>query len=320
MKKVILLLVAILLVSFGKGQTNTYHPFPDSAYWRVDYQYHNAFQYPCYANYYFQYTIGGDTSINSVVCRKIFRSAVRIDTLSCTAPENPPAAPPAGYAGALKEDPMENKAFFIYPGTVTDSLLFDYNLATGDTLRGIPSATYLQTAGITVLSVDSVLIDGSYRKRWNLSPAGNSPSPFIVEGIGSSVGLIEPLNTYAIDFTDRYLVCVRDSVLTWYFSDYGSEVGCNPVSLNALDLQEKIRITVCPDPFVSMATLEADRYLKGATVQVFSIFGQLVQHVQNVSGRSVLLNRGNLPAGMYFIRLAENGRFYATVKVMIAGD
>jgi len=73
-----------------------YLPFPDSAFWRVDYEYNNPFQFPCAANYYFQYTMGGDTVIQSHIYRKIYRSAVVADTLSCTDPTQIPVAPEVG--------------------------------------------------------------------------------------------------------------------------------------------------------------------------------------------------------------------------------
>jgi hypothetical protein len=211
--------ILVLCVETGYAQTNVYHPFPDSAYWRVDYYYNYAFQHPCYARYYFQYYAKGDTLINAGIYKKIYRSSVQVDTLTCTPPMNPPESPASGYAGALKDDSLANKTFFIFPGSTTDSLLYDYNLIADDTLKGILVSHFLwSNPNLVVLSVDSVLINGHFRKRWNFNQIGHGTYPFIIEGIGSNVGLIEPVYTYAFDFMERYLVCVRDSSVTYFVS------------------------------------------------------------------------------------------------------
>jgi len=71
--------------------------------------------------------------------------------------------------GALGDDSLANKSFFVFPDQNTDTLLFDYNLAVGDTIRGYLPAN----CTITINSVDSVLIGTSSGKNGISIPAMN---------------------------------------------------------------------------------------------------------------------------------------------------
>jgi hypothetical protein len=95
-------LIFIFSISIGNGQTNIYHPFPDSVIWRVDYNFDFPFQYPCVKHYYFEYYATGDTVINSTIYRKIYLNGV-YDTSSCMG--QPYYLPMVGYRGALKTQP-----------------------------------------------------------------------------------------------------------------------------------------------------------------------------------------------------------------------
>ena len=237
MKKLILASTAVLALTVAHGQTNVYHPFPDSGFWRVDEYYNDPWQYPCFAKYYFHYYADGDTVINTVSYKKIYRSYVLFQPLSCTPPMTPPTPPTSGYVGALKDDSIANKTFFIFPNKNTDSLLYDYNLSVGDTMRGHISESVYGNSQMVVLSIDSVLINGQYRKKWNFANDYNNDSTYFIAGIGSSGGLIEPLNTYPVDFTYRHLVCVKDSSTALYISSYTSPIGCNSIMSGTTEIK-----------------------------------------------------------------------------------
>jgi hypothetical protein len=98
--RIILLFLAVSLSQAeGRTQTNVYHPFSDSAVWRVDYYYDEPFQSNwCFVNYYFQYYTSGDTLINSSVHKKIYRSFVLVIIQSCSSDSAFPLSQPSGYA------------------------------------------------------------------------------------------------------------------------------------------------------------------------------------------------------------------------------
>ena len=302
-------------MTIGNGQTNVYHPFPDSVIWRVDYNYNFSFQIPCIKNYYLEYYSKGDTTINSRVCRKIFVSVV-MDTDTCKA--YPLYLPSPGYVGALKDDSSANKAFFIFPNSTVDSLLYDYNLMVGDTMKGLISQ-YNSFYNAIVLSVDSVLINNSYRKKWNfIQDPCTGISPYIIEGIGSSAGLPEPVSMcYDLDWTSRYLICVKDSSQTFFLSNHYSKVGCNPVytGVNACKLLNKF--SILPNPFSNEATLRTDQDLKNATITITNTFGQQIKQIKNIKGKEIMIHRENLSDGIYFLQLTQENKTILTCKLII---
>lgn len=315
MKKYLLILTVFFIIPFAQGQTNVYHSFPDSAIWRVDYHSHNPFQYPYEVKYYFQYYVTGDTLINSNIYKKIFKSYVGVDVLLWSLPTDPPTPTPAYYAGALRDDSLANKTFFVFPNTATDSLLYDYNLIVGDTVKGLIS----EYANMVVLSVDSILITGQYRTRWNLNHWSND-SINIIEGIGSSAGLIEQLYSYNIDFTDRYLVCVKDSSSTIFVSDYNSTIGCNLIYEGLNEIISGYTFKCYPNPFTTKITIQTEIVLKNASLIVYNSFGQRIKQMDNISGQSFTLHRDNLPSGVYFLQVTQDNNTLITDKLVITDN
>jgi hypothetical protein len=63
--------------------------------------------------------------------------------------------------GALKEDSLNNKTYFVFPGFSNDSLFYDYNLNIGDTLKGYMNGG----CNIIISSIDSVIVGSEFRKK-----------------------------------------------------------------------------------------------------------------------------------------------------------
>ncbi len=326
MKKLFLLIgITLAASSFGKGQTNVYHPFPDSAYWRVDQDYYYPVQFPCHYVYYFHYYISGDTLINAEAYKKINSSfkLIHVFMWNPTSPTiPPPTSAPGGYVGALRDDPPSGKVWFVFKGTTTVSLLYDYNLVTGDTLKGCLSIGGGFNTEMIVASVDSVLLGNQYRKRWifnpcNISMSGNYITPYIIEGIGSSAGLIEPLCTYAIDWYTRYLVCVKDSSGTVFTSGYNSPYNCNLIlALN--DPETEGMMGIYPNPFSDRTRIEFGKVCENATLTVINLYGQIVKQIEHINGESILLQRDHLGSGMYLIQLQQDHQVILSDKMVVS--
>ena len=110
----------------------------------------------------------------------------------------------------IKNATPANKIFFIYQSQNTDSLLFDYNLNVGDTVKGILAPLFSYAF---VTSIDSVIINSQYHKRWNLDYCSGY-SFYFIQGIGSNLGLIESFGCGAGIVS--YLICVMDSLGSIY--------------------------------------------------------------------------------------------------------
>src|SRR5690349_13203814 len=173
------LLFAIFILTFTVGftQTNVYHPFPESnATWQVEIS--SAVCCPAQVvQSWRQYNItGADTIIGTKIYKKIFngqtfvggyRQDIPNKKIYCTAP-----------------DPLFGGSGF----NTGEYLLYDFALSVGDIFKSRP-LTGCDTPSI-VISIDSILIDNSYRKKINLQSVSSIGTISVIEGIGSEAGLL----------------------------------------------------------------------------------------------------------------------------------
>src|ERR1700746_2350414 len=139
MKKLLLFTFLSFCFISIKAQSWVYHEFPDSnAVWNVSYQETGVGFCGEYS-----YTISNDTIINSVTFKKLNKTG-RDFSMTYTS-----SAPPIwncdhsistptyyNYAGAMREDVLQKKVYYIAMGDTTQQLLYDFNLNVGDTLKG----------------------------------------------------------------------------------------------------------------------------------------------------------------------------------------
>src|ERR1044072_2275457 len=168
MKKTAVLFAIVVCNALAFAQN--YFPYPDSgAVWTVLLESGNP-TVP-YQSSYATYTLGGDTVIGAWTYKKI--------TPNGQWPER----------GALREDTINHRIYFAGDCMINyqDTLLYDFNLAVGDT-------AYTDVGGDVYLvdNVDSVLIQGQYRKRMQLSSQFGGMDEWIV-GIGSTNHPLSPL-------------------------------------------------------------------------------------------------------------------------------
>jgi hypothetical protein len=161
------------------------------------------------------------------------------------------------------------------------------------------------------------LINGTFRKRWNFSESITGDFPFIIQGIGASFGLVDMVNSYGVDFTTKYLVCVLDNSITYFTSDYDSEVGCSLV----LEIETKASIkngfSVYPNPFSDRLILKTGRRLDNATLTIFNSQGQLARQVFNLTGSELVFYRDNLPGGLYSVRLTQDNKVIGSTQIIV---
>jgi len=56
------------------------------------------------------------------------------------------------------------------------------------------------------------------------------------------------------------------------------------------------------------------------TIEIYNAMGQEVREMNNISGQSITLQRDNLPGGLYFIRLMQEGKIMAIDKLVITDN
>jgi hypothetical protein len=310
MKTLLIGLTAFFMVTLAHGQTNVQQPFPDSAFWRVDMhcQYHN-----CNERYYYNYYFGGDTLLNSSLHIKIMRDSVVLQGIGGPPCMLNPWAHNAGYLGALKQDSIAKKVFLVLPNTTTDTLIYDYNLVVGDTIKGLLANGYT----MIVSSIDSIWIGNQYRRKWNFTAPNEGPG-YIIQGIGSDNGLIESLNSSGFCFSS--LICVIDSAMSLFTSTVSSTYGCQLIQAGLDELKNRKTIYFYPNPFSSSTTLRTDKFLENALLTFYNSFGQAVNQMDKLAGQTIIFQRDNLSSGLYFIRLTQDSKIIATDKLVITDN
>lgn len=179
-----LLFLLFFYVAPNLGAQN-YVSFPtDSARWKVMFTSSALGCQPLVAEY--QYTMEGDTIFSSVTYKKIFRTGYTNNSFCYYGP--------FGYIGSIRED--NNKHIYLrLPNSNSDTLIYDFNLSVGDTVKSYLNYNCIDP--ITVISIDSILIQTTYRKRLNLyGITCGVMDVSIIEGIGSTRGLLDYTPTF----------------------------------------------------------------------------------------------------------------------------
>jgi hypothetical protein len=305
MKSLTLYLLINLFVTAVYSQT--YVPFPtDSAIWRERLVTQSGpYSFRIWDHQYI--LTGDDTTVNSHIYRKvIFRYHYYQD--GGIHVFNPAVADTFDVILGLRENNKKVYGFgfedtYHYPPDTIERLLYDFNLNIGDTAR-------FDAAGYGVLTkIDSVLIDGTYRKRYLLSSGWWNPE-YIIEGIGSTQGLL-PYGPH-INASDLLCFSYKDmplyedsSHLCQYIYQYGTRLHI-PGQLANSDL------TVSPNPFSNYLNIKTKQT---SLVRIYNLMG-VVMWSQKINN-NVHITVNDLPAGMYLLVIKnESGQIIEQQKLV----
>lgn len=311
MRKLLLIPTLFLVLRVAHGQTNVYHPFPDSnAIWNVEADAYYGGQCPpppstnpVLVDYTFSEFLQGDTTINNYIYHKIYMSGYVHEHCQFGNFVNNWNYFNNVYEGAYRQDTLLKKIFFYYSNT--EWLLYDFNLNVGDTLFGY------QRCGEVVSSIDSVLIGNNYRKRFNLS---NTFTPHsIIEGIGSTAGLLGQHCSFEYF---SYLTCFVQNGQTLYPDTI---TNCQLIT-QVKEVKFTAPFSISPNPFSTHATLQTDKLFTNATLTIYNSFGQQVKQLKNISGNTITLHRDNLPGGLYFLRMTQEDQTFTAEKLVITDN
>lgn len=308
MKKLILLLTAFISLTTTQGQTNVYQPFPeDSASWVFDVWNSLSEGY----DYSEIYKMKGDTIINSTSYNKIY-----IQTLKFYYIQYPPN-PIVGYNnfsterywGGIRQDSINKKVYLMLPKMKSDTLLFDFNLIKGDTL---PPSYLNNQSGLNIVSgIDSILIGSKYHKRFNFYKSPGIWVDSFIEGVGSWVGLDRIYQTFE---GGSDLACFNENSVG---GTYIGECVIEPFTVSIHNIDITLNFKISPNPFNNETLLKTDKTLKNASLTISNSIGQQVKRTDNISGQSIIIDRGNLPSGLYIVQLTQDSKILMIDKIII---
>jgi hypothetical protein len=299
MKNLLLVLFSLATLSTS-AQTSVYHPFPDSnASWNF-----NMTQGMCFMGGFssedYSLTFSGDTIIENQTYHKLVIPYVQISiTGGCTQQNFP------GYQGAIRQDVSNKKVFYVPPAQSVEQLLYDFTLEAGDTVNG-----YLQSCNSPpdiVVAIDSVLIGDNYRKRWSINPCYDI---YLIEGIGSTFGLLKPSPGCATDNDYYSLTCFSQDGQTLY-PDFTICPLITSVS-GTDDFSDQI--SIYPNPSngsFSVGFVRADDITE---IRISDMIGNFVFRKQMNNQNNVSIH--NLPAGTYILTVVDRKNRTANRKII----
>lgn len=245
---------------------------------------------PCIAYDTFNYYTAGDSLIGGMTWTKVWRQG----SMTVSWQDPGPIAPgclegtyPYGEAHhGVSLIRQEGRALHIWADG-SDQLLFDFDLTIGQML---PLTWNNWNTDITVLAVDSVLIGTEMRARYEL---GNSWAQYLIEGVGSSHGLFEPISNF---FDCGYALDCFGLGDVAYYPNMGPGcmvvMGVDPLALG------RTAFVMAPNPANELVMLSGLRSREAITV--FDGTGRMVHQGRPVSGNAALDTR-TLPAGAYTV-------------------
>jgi hypothetical protein len=182
--------------------------------------------------------------------------------------------------------------FFIQDGMTDEQLLYDFSLRVGDTIKGFlfPNGPN----GITVYSIDSILLDSIYHRRIN------SGAIQLIEGVGSTQGLIEPLTYDPLG----WLICFNKNGETVYYNNIPHD-SCNIVNGIELHEQQQSRLTLYPNPSTDQITIETSSTPTNSQLSIMNLNGQEILTCQITESKTTI-DISTLPSGVYFVRLTND--------------
>lgn len=288
MKK-LFLFFAILSVFPARSQTFVYHPFPESnATWNV-----NMNQAMCFmggsASEDYSITFSGDTTIANLTYQKLMTPFVQVSLgWGCIQMNFP------GYQGAIRQDVAGKKVYYVPPSQLMEQLLYDFSMEVGDTVKG-----YLESFDQPdiVTEMDSVLVGDHYRKRWLINPCYEI---YLIEGIGSTYGLLKPSPGCLTDMDYYSLSCFIQNGQTLY-PDQLSE--CRLItSTHPVDIASAA-VGVYPNPSQGSFTIDIRNHKNIEEIRLTDRVGSIVYQKKNMDQQTV--NISGLPGGAYILTIID---------------
>ncbi len=88
----------------------------------------------------------------------------------------------------------------------------------------------------------------------------------------------------------------------------------------ALGINENIssvNFDIYPNPFSDKTNLRLATNLVNAHLTLYNSVGQVVRKMENINGQKIILERENLPVGIYFVRITEENKLIASEKFIV---
>lgn len=304
MKKYLTISASLFFLLIGykaEAQTSASCINDTTAAWRVNYITDNGSGATWFTHDKYRYTFNGDTLFNELVYHKLYKGGHYYEedffggeTFNHRYYSNE-------YVGAIRDS--EGKWYFYGSSDFLpeqEYLLYDFTLNAGDPL---PFTFNNPDVGLTVASIDTVLINNVEKRRFNIADQMGPGATYIIEGIGSDVGLIEPIQQFEQIW---HLVCyAEDGVPYWPESGIECDLSVNSPSVS---ITKDYEISVYPNPFTNIALLRFSEIQQAGLLQITDMQGNLLLQYELTRGQKELQIQPGLKTGIYLLRISTEDK------------
>lgn len=167
---------------------------------------------------------------------------------------------------------------------------------------------------ITGTSDDSIYVDG-YRSIYLIKTdhLGNSECFYEEKDISSNVAIF---NSNLISFSVTQGMALNQSNATTGFPVNPTTVS-HCIQNSTDEIFKNNNLLVYPNPFSKMTTIESSKQLRNASITLTSSSGLVVLRLNGINGHKVIFERGNLPNGIYFAQITQNGHMVSTQRFVV---
>lgn len=223
--------------------------------------------------------------------------------------------------GGIREDTIEKKVYF--NNFQNEILLYDFSLEIGDSIY-YPMSYFGDAYHKIVQDIDSIIINGEYRRRWHLV---NYPFPMPdiwIEGIGSVYreGLFYPLFPDITTCGCRtYFGCFKHNSLT-YINDSVCIGGCPCskwiIAATEIDFQKLTKnISIYPNPakhnFIVKTQLFQD---SNSEVAIYDMTGKLIK-TKSLNSLKTEIDTKGWSKGIYNCVIYVNSTIASCKKIIL---
>jgi hypothetical protein len=305
MKTTILILWLTILSLFGQTQTNVYYPFPTSnTVWRERF---GGLFCPYCSEY--QDFLTGDTIIGSHIYSKITRTAINyyVDLYGyCTGII---IGSGTFYNGAFRNDSINKKVYYVPPSSTNDTLLYDYNLNLFDTLH----QSYLYDSSTMICfvhEIDSVLIGSQYHKEFIIANGNIPPYLYLIEGIGSSSGLLGSL--FPLFECGDGLECVTENGVTIYPD---SNYSCQLVDGVSEIVSSNFLFKIYPNPLSDWGIVNLSPPFNNLELSITNELGVEIKRINNLKNEE-RIDLSNFQPGLYLYKVIKGTTIVSNGKLI----
>ena len=258
----------------------------------------------------FIYKFLGDTLINDIDYLKVFNTSDSLE-IAWT------------LYGFIRE--TEDKEVFFRNLEDSEGLLYDFDAEINDTIYLINTTSefeYMDTMAIVVSDIDSIEINGTYKKKYILKTniIGSEEGEEIwIEDIGNIAGpFINGALLAGLSGATYSLLCVYNDQELIYSSPYKDDCYYNTVSIEVFNFPSSI--TVYPNPVSSISYINLHLQninLTDCFIEVINVYGERVKIIDIHGETRIKIMNQHFASGLYFLILRNDNKILTTQKIIL---